>query len=286
VITDYVDQISNTVAVERILATNNIIETSTSAGTKPDLNDPLNLDTTFANDIQATYYPVSYFPVLTTDLERPPAINNAIQQAALNKNVAGAILLNEGEVDFGRPIAFTAKEKLLRVEPSLDRRYDIYWIELAFSPSEELLQNTLELRYDIKILDSDATVLDLVPMRFGVEASQKNTIEVEGKGTVTSPMVKDVGVEVGEMFSRTIEYKYLRPTIVSYGLLTPSFGWSFKDESLDASAKRMFAVVGLPKGTKQVNTAITVEVKCKKSIWIAAEWATTGPNPYTISLPQ
>ncbi len=270
----------NTAAVERILATNNLIKASASKGNETGIKQyaPLDLNTEFANDIQATYYPIRSFPMLKTDLERLPAVKIAIQQAALNRKVAGAVLIDEGEVDFGIPLAFTAKEKSLQVEPSLDRRYDIYWIELAFSPSEEVLQNATELRYDIEILDSNAIVLDLVPLRFGIV---ENTVD---KAAV--PTVKVFDVEVGEMFSRTLAYKYLRPTIISYGLQTSSFGWSFTNEALDPSAKRVFAVIGVPKGTKQVNTTGAVEIKCRKYIGLASEWATTGPTPYTLNFPQ
>ena len=66
------------------------------------------------------------------------------------------------------------------------------------------------------------------------------------------PTVKVGDVEVGEVFSRTVEYRYIRPTILGHGLQTSSFGWIFTGESPDASAKRMFAVIGVPRGTKEI----------------------------------
>jgi hypothetical protein len=183
-----------------------------------------------------------------------------------------------GEAGLGQPLPFTAKDKSLTVEPSLVRRYDIYWIDLAFSPSEELLGNATELRYDIAMLDNDTIALDLVPMRFGHEVEQKDGMSVPG--------IKVGEIEVGEMFSRTVEYRHLVPTVLSHGLLTQSFGWTFTGDSLDASAKRMFAVIGVPKGTKQVKTKITLEAKCRTYVGFASEWASTGPTPYTITLPQ
>jgi hypothetical protein len=180
-------------------------------------------------------------------------------------------LINLGEAGLGQPLPFTAKDKSLNVEPSLTRRYDIYWIDLAFSPSEELLGNATELRYDIAMLDDDTIALDLLPMRFGREVGEKDGMSV--------PSIKVGSVEVGEMFSRTVEYKRLLPTVLSHGLQTQTFGWTFTGDSLDASAKRMFAVIGVPKGTKQVKTRITLEAKCREYAGFASEWASTAPHP-------
>ena len=88
----------------------------------------------------------------------------------------------------------------------------------------------------------------IVPERVGTE------INVTDKASV--PTVKVADVEVGEMFSRTIEYRYIRPTILGHGVQTPSFGWIFTGELLDASVKRMFAVIGVPKGTKEITDEI------------------------------
>lgn len=267
--------------VERILAVNKIIQTSGSMGSKSNASERsaiLDLNTEFAEAIQDTYYPLKTIPFLKTDVERLSAVNNAIQEAAYQPPVAEALLINQGEVDFGIPLAFTAKEKSLQVEPSLLRRFDIYWIQLAVSPHEELLHNVTELRYDIAMSDSGTIALDLVPTRYG--------IEVTAADKAGTPAITVGDVEVGEMFSRTIQYKYIRPTILSHGLQTPSFGWTFTGESLDASAKRMFVVIGVPRGSKQVNSKISLEAKCSSSFGLAYQWASTGPTEYRIPLPQ
>ena len=264
-------------AVGRILASNKIIQSGEKRAGAAATPADLNLNTYFANDIQATYYPLKVVAGVKTDTENLAAINTAIQQASYDLPVAAAVLINEGEAGFGRPLPYTSKDKSLSVAPTLARRYDIYWVELAVSPSEELIQNIVELRYDFAIKGIDALALDLQPARIGVETS----IE----GTAKTPTVKVGEVEVGEMFSRTIQYKYIRPTILAHGVLTSSLGWIFTGESLDASTKRMFAVIGVPKGSKQISATLALAAKCKRYLGLESWWATTGPIPQTIKLP-
>ena len=97
------------------------------------------LDREFANDIRGTYDPIKMISTITTDADRLPAVSNAIQRATLTSTVAAATLINEGDAGFGIPLVFTAAEKSLKVEASLARKYDIYWIQLAINPSEELI---------------------------------------------------------------------------------------------------------------------------------------------------
>jgi hypothetical protein len=79
-------------------------------------------------------------------------------------------------------------------------------------------------------------------------------------------------VEIGEMFSRAVEYKYIKPTILGPGIQTPSFGWIFKDDALDASAKRLFVVVGVPKKAKQIETTMQFAAKLKTYGGLTSEW--------------
>jgi hypothetical protein len=201
-----------------------------------------------------------------------------LQQATLNLPVAAATLITEGDAGFGTPLVFTAAEKSLKVEPSLLRTYDVYWIQLAISPTEELVQNINELRYDITIDNPNVLAMAIVPERVGTEITNTDKAAV--------PSVKVGDVEVGEVFSRTVEYKYIRPTILGYGLQTPSFGWIFTGESLDASAKRMIVVIGVPKGTKEITAKFQLAAKVVKFMRLASNWASTGPTQYKISLPR
>jgi hypothetical protein len=236
------------------------------------------MDNEFAHNIQEAYSPIKTIYTLKSDSDRLPAVSNAIQQATLNLPVAVATLITEGDAGFGKPLVFTAAEKSLKVEPSLLRTYDIYWIQLAISPTEELIQNINELRYDITIDNPNVLAMTIVPER--VETEIKTTDKA------AAPTVKVGDVELGEMFSRTVEYQYIRPTILGYGLQTSSFGWIFTGESLDASAKRMFAVIGVPKGTKEITATFQLAAKVVKFMRLASDWASTGPTQYKISLPR
>jgi hypothetical protein len=236
------------------------------------------LDKEFANNIQETYSPIKAIYTFKSDSDRLPAVSNAIQQATLNLPVAAATLITEGDAGFGIPLVFTAAEKSLKVEPSLLRTYDIYWIQLAISPTEELIQNINELRYDITIDNPNVLAMAIVPERVGTEINNTDKAAV--------PTVTVGNVEVGEVFSRTVEYKYIRPTILGYGLQTSSFGWIFTGESLDASAKRMVAVIGVPKGTKEITAKFQLAAKVVKFMRLASDWASTGPTQYKISLPR
>jgi hypothetical protein len=268
-------------AIGYILALNKQIKWSEKdhpvVATKTSPDDFL-LDQKFANNILKTYSSINPSYKFKSDNDWLPAVSNAIQQATLNLPVAAATLLNEGDAGFGTPLVFTAAEKSLKVEPLLLRTYDVYWIQLAISPSEELIQNINELRYDITIDNPNVLVMAIVPERVGTEI---NTTD-----KAAAPTVKVGEVEVGEVFSRTVEYRYIRPTILGYGLQTASFGWMFTGESLDASAKRMIAVIGVPKGTKEITTKFQLAAKVVKFMSLASNWASTGPTQYKISLPR
>ena len=118
----------------------------------------------------------------------------------------------------------------------------------------------------------------VVPERVGTE--------INNTDKATAPTVKVGEVEVGEVFSRTVEYRYIRPTILGYGLQTASFGWIFTGKSLDASAKKIIAVIGVPKGTKEITTKFQLAAKVVKFMRLASNWASTGPTQYKISLPR
>jgi hypothetical protein len=268
-------------AIGYIFALNKIIKENKNGSPSAAINsypEDFLLDKEFANNIQETYSPIKAIYTFKSDSDRLPAVSNAIQQATLNLPVAAATLITEGDAGFGIPLVFTAAEKSLKVEPSLLRTYDIYWIQLAISPTEELIQNINELRYDITIDNPNVLAMAIVPERVGTEINNTDKAAV--------PTVTVGNVEVGEVFSRTVEYKYIRPTILGYGLQTSSFGWIFTGESLDASAKRMVAVIGVPKGTKEITAKFQLAAKVVKFMRLASDWASTGPTQYKISLPR
>jgi hypothetical protein len=112
----------STATIERILTANSVIE---GAPSKANENSPytvamaLNLNTRFANDIQAVYFPIKSISRMGTEADRLPAANSAIREALANPGVAATLLINLGEAGLGQPLPFTGKDKSLNVEPSL-----------------------------------------------------------------------------------------------------------------------------------------------------------------------
>jgi hypothetical protein len=178
-------------AVGYILAANRAIKT----GTKPvdtDVVSDLYLDSNFVNDLRGVYYPLKAVNSQAPEIEKIAAVSNGIQSATSDLPVAASVLTREGDAGIGVPLAFSAAENNLRVEPSLLKRYDIYWIQLAISPSEELIEHSIELRYDVTIETPNCLVMDVVPIRVGPEVSTSEKASI--------PDVKVGEVEVGEMF--------------------------------------------------------------------------------------
>ena len=155
------------------------------------------LDTNFALNLRQAYYPMTSITASSSDFEKIAAVSNGVQFASSDLPTAVSLLLREGDAGIGLPLIFTSSEKNLKVEPSLLRTYDIYWLQLAVSPSEDLVDRSTELRYDVSVETPNCMVMSLVPVRVGTEVNTSDKIN--------TPSVKVGEVEVGEMFSRSIE---------------------------------------------------------------------------------
>jgi hypothetical protein len=263
-------------ATKYMLAMNNSMKYQ-YIGSSTKSKEDRSLDAGFARNLQHAYSPITSITASSPEVDKVEAVSNGVQLASLDLPTAVSLLLREGQAGVGKPLVFTATEKQLKVEPSLLREYDIYWLQLAVSPSEDLVDRSTELRYDVSIETPNCMVMALVPVILGTE--------VRASDKLNAPSVKVGEVEVGEMFSRTVEYKYIKPTILGHGIQTSSFGWIFKDDALDASAKRLFVVVGVPKKAKQIETKMQFAAKLKTYGGLASEWGSTGQTPYTIQLP-
>ena len=214
------------------------------------------LDYNFATKILASYKPMDFYQISNQSPDNSTnreAIKSSVQIASSNWSTATTVLVQEGQAGIGTPLAFSASEKHLSVEKSILRQYDVYWVEFAISPDEDIVEKISELSFDVSITTQNSTVLSLLPVRIGTDIAVKNEIK--------TPSVKVNDVEVGEMFSRTVEYKYLKPTILGHGMLTNKLGWIFKGDAIDASAKRMFAVLGIPHGAKSIDIKYSASVK-------------------------
>ena len=243
-----------------------------------DFISDLHLDTSFAIGLRGVYDPLKTINYNTPEISKIAAVSDGIQSTTSDLPIAASVLTKEGDAGIGIHLVFTAVEKNLKVEPSLLRSYDVYWIQLAINPSEELVSRSSELRYDVTIQTPNCLVLSLQPLRVGTE---ENTTS-----KVSAPEVKVGDVEVGEMFSRTIEYRQIRPTILGHGVQMSSFGWIFSDDALDASTKKLFAVVGVPKHQKEISTKMSLAAKFKGYFGtnLESDWGSTGPTQFTVNL--
>jgi hypothetical protein len=121
-----------------------------------------------------------------------------------------------------------------------------------------------------------------VPLRYGAEKSvtektQSPEVTVEGgKGKVT----------VGQVYEQTIEYKQLKPTILATGLHEAQFGWRLMDEIVDTSSKRLIAIVGVPKRTRELPVSMAVSGTIKRWISFQSQKGTTDPQLYVMKFPN
>jgi hypothetical protein len=151
-------------AIGYILAANKAIKLGkTSTNLEIDLHSNSNLDLHIESDLvmglRSVYHPMKSIDSSSSEIDRISAVSDGIQLASTDLPIATSVLTREGDAGIGTPLVFTAADKKLKVEASLLRGYDIYWIQLAINPSEELISRSSELRYDITIDTPNCLVL-------------------------------------------------------------------------------------------------------------------------------
>lgn len=189
-----------------------------------------------------------------------------------------------GEVTFGKPIAYHAKEMGLKIPPSLQKTYDIYWLELAFTPMPKESSNFENITFSIQLEDRRAIALELVPLEFGTK--------VKDESKVSTPEIEidtKIGtVSIGEFFSKRVEYEYIKPTVSAVGLREPIFGWIMRDKMTERGAKRFVCILGTAKGTKSIDLEMAVSGTLRASrIWHGSkDVASTDPQKIKLDLPR
>ena len=115
-------------------------------------------------------------------------------------------------------------------------------------------------------LPEGSVALKLVPLRFGVELTRTQEASAPELGVEYG----GVKVSVGEYFSRTVSYSYLKPTIEAYGEGQRQFSWKMKDEAINAGSHRFAAILGVPKGVSDLDFVFSGHVRLRKSF--IGEW--------------
>ena len=188
------------------------------------------------------------------------------QEANRNGLVAAVTNVELGNVDVGRPYIFPAKEKNMTIEPSILRQFDVYWLQFAINPREDLRDKVDEISFVVALRTKDSEALALLPLRFGDEqkhTQRTNVPEIDIKAP------SGAGVKIGQIYGQEIEFKSLKPSIVATGLQSPNFSWTLYNEMVDMSAKRLVAIIGIPKKTMKIAFDLIVSAKAKPAIrWI------------------
>jgi hypothetical protein len=77
-------------------------------------------------------------------------------------------------------------------------------------------------------------------------------------------------ISVGEYFSQTVAYKSLKPTVEAYGEGERKFSWKMTEEAIAGGSHRFAAIIGVPRGSPEVDFAFSGHVRLRKSF--IGEW--------------
>jgi hypothetical protein len=142
----------------------------------------------------------------------------------------------------------------------------------------ELPHQLDELSYSV-ILPNDAIALALMPLRYGIEISERTKSQL-------SPSIEFEGakVELGELYGRDISFTYLKPTIQAYGLQENRFSWSMRDQAVQPGAEQFLCAVGVPKHSTQLNLIMSASAHWSGAFAVAGGIETTDQIFRTIPL--
>jgi hypothetical protein len=170
-------------------------------------------------------------------------------------------------VSFGETFSYSAQEKGMEIPRSIRTKYDVYWVEFAVSLKDVEKGSLTEVSYNV-FLPADTIALDLIPRRFGREASV-----VEKANT---PEITIGQISLGEVYGRTIAYTTLKPTIVATGLRENQFSWILTDDAVATGSYLFVGILAVPKGRKCENAGFAVSAKAADWFGLQGDVASTG----------
>ena len=149
------------------------------------------------------------------------------------------------------------------------------------NPKEDLRGKFDELSFFVSLRTADSEALELVPIRFGQEQDVKTTTGIP-EATVEAG---GVGIELGQIYGQEVTFKTLKPTIVGTCILASKFGCTISGEMLDMSAKRLIAVVGVPKKSPKLEFDMVVSAKTTKVFgFVQGNVASSVPQNFSADL--
>jgi hypothetical protein len=244
----------------------------------PDQIQGLQINSDFASFTKHQYSLMGALPS-TTDKDPVTAFRygSVIKVAGQYASYSAATTAPFTKVGIGTPLIMTASEKRLEVEPSISHNRNIYWVQLAINPAEDLRRSVTSLSFFVSLKTKGAVVLELAPLRFGNEQDVK-----VASGTPEVKIETPRGaINLGKIFNQEISYKVMKPTIIGTGLQASEFGWALSDDAIDMSAKRFVAVIGVPKKSKTLDFEMVVNAKVKEYFQVS----TVSSQPIALSSP-
>ncbi|WP_374299304.1 hypothetical protein [Ferrovibrio sp.] len=237
------------------------------------------LETGYAKELAAVYSENDKYK----EMQLPNVFKVAGNTAKAHSTLSGSLSVDVDWITIGKPLVFPAADKSLKIEPSIQKSFDVYFFQFAMSPRKDPKSTgVLELTFAVKLSNHSAVAFEIIPLRTGIERSvSENTKTPEIK--IETPA--GAGVTVGEVYGQKIEYKTLKPTVIGNGLQESTFGWTVKDEALDSSAKRFIAIIGVPKRTKNLTAEIAISSRVKGG-WLQEDHAATKLHNIKIDLPN
>ena len=187
-------------------------------------------------------------------------------------------------VAIGKPLVMTADEKGLKLPRSISNAYDVYWVQMAINPRADLRGKIDTLTLFVSLKTPEAETFELIPLRYGEEQSVKTTTAVPKAELKAS----ELSVSIGQVYSQEVSYKALKPTIVGTGIQEAEFGWSLSNDMLDMSAKKLIAIVGVPKKTSKLDLEMIVTAHTNPQMYgiIQGNVASTVPVKQSVNLSQ
>ncbi len=169
-----------------------------------------------------------------------------------------ALLRNMGEITFGWPVVYTAKEMKLILPASVELKFDTYWLELSATFRDLSARNLEELAINFAVPDG-SLALELVPTVVALPIIKEKKIRTPDIGVE----IRGVKVTVGEFFSRTVSYTYLKPIVEAFGLRESRFSWTLRDQAVRAGSHKFVVIIGVPKGKDGTEIAMSAHIKSK-----------------------
>ena len=121
---------------------------------------------TFAKLANSIYSSADKFSTAGRNPSAAFDFGDATKVAARNRPVSGTTAVVLDTVDIGNPLILTAAEEKLQPPASISRDYDIFFLELALNPKEDLRSQFAELSFFVSLQNKNSEALELVPIRF------------------------------------------------------------------------------------------------------------------------